>query len=173
MHITASVTYDEKTINALTRTDLFRKADPKKRSRLLLVLFALLFPLVSFSCYLSGKYWLLVLYFVVLAMELFVFLLYPRIHYNAQKKLVGMENVYTFTDDGFTVTSHGNGQSGTSNLTYSFLCKAKETSEYFYLYPHKRQVFIVDKSTMSSLDALELRRKLHSVLGKKYFLLSY
>lgn len=173
MHITASVTYDETTLKALTRNSLFRKADPKKRTRLLLVLSALLFPLACYSCYLSGDYWLLVYYLVVVAAELFVFLLFPRIHYNAQKKLVGTEFSYVFTEEDFTITSQGEGQSGTSTITYSFLCKARETSDYLYLYPNKRQAFIVDKYTMDADSLQKLREKLRSVLGKKYVLLSY
>lgn len=173
MNITASVIYDEKTLKSFIHSNIYQRMNPKKCACLLLILSAVLLPPVIFVGYLSGHYWLLFAYLFLVVSELCMFLLFPRIQYNAQKKMVRAENAYVFTEDEFTVTSHGEGQSGTSIIAYSFLCRAKETSEYLYLYLNKQQAFIVDKSTMNAESVKMLREKLCSVLGTNYILVSY
>ncbi len=85
----------------------------------------------------------------------------------------GVENEYVFTDEKIFVTSNGAEYSGQAEIEYTLLVKAYETSEYFFLYQTKNQVFIVNKATIQNGTAGDIRNKLSSFLNKKYIICKY
>ena len=48
-----------------------------------------------------------------------------------------------------------------------------ETKKYFFLYENKRQIFVVDKTTLENGTAEEMREKISAVIGKKYIVCKY
>ena len=83
------------------------------------------------------------------------------------------ENEYVFGEDFFLVSSANQVFQSQGRVDYSLLACAYETSEYFFLYQTKNQVFVVDKSTVEGGTALDIRNKISATLEKKYILCKY
>lgn len=177
MQITASATYDRKTIKTFTRSNIFRKADPKKMLRLLIALLCIAFPMLVFAFFLDPDdtllptlaVWLLV---IVLCL-IFLYVVVPNLQYKALYKRADSTITYVFSEDSFIANTHGDAYSATSTFTYSNLYRVKETSKYLFLFIDKRQAFIVELSTMDAASSLLLRKKLRSVLGNAYLIYSF
>lgn len=63
--------------------------------------------------------------------------------------------------------------SGTTNIEYSILFKVMETSEYFFVFIQKQQVFLVDKSTVQGGTIEDVREVIKNALGKQYIICKY
>ena len=176
MQIRASCKIDYDSIKALTHLSLFRKSDPKKRmlTGAIIYLFlagVLIRDMVIFSDLRDIN--LLLVVIAVLALECFLYFLYPRIQYNAAANLKNVENVYLFCDDVLKISSKGNLYNGESEIGYSFFVKAFETSRYFFLFQTKRQVFVIDKNTIEGGTAADIRNQLASRIKGKYIICRY
>lgn len=178
MEITAKSKFDRKTITALTRLGISRKHNPKKH----FLLFSFLYGCV-FLYVLLMKLWLQehfhnalpILAFCAGAYTLILFgyFVTPRLQYKALGKLQELEQNYTFTENSFSVTSDNPLYQGKSDISYSLLFKVMDTENYLFLYQTKRQVFVVDKSTLNQFEADQLRAWMAPVLGKKYIVCNY
>lgn len=177
MHITASCQMTLESIKALVHLSMFRKGDPKKRMIGFFILAAAVFLLVAGELFLIGPdpmpvTLLLVMAALCLLMCYYYFWL-PKLQYNKMAHLRGAVNTYTFRDEDILIATQGEGMSGESTVAYSFIVKAMETQNYFFLYQTKTAVYLVDKSTLSSTKAAQLRKKLQASIGGKYTLCDY
>lgn len=173
MEITVNTKYDQKAITALCHLSMFRKRNPKKRMTLLTVVYAIMLAyIVGMKLWLGDHFSnaLPIFFFfaVLLLLMLYSYYIVPRMQYKNLSKRKDTEQIYTFTENGFTVTCESELYQGTSNITYSLLFKAMDTQHYLFLYQDKRLVFIVDKSTLSQAQADTLRAWIAPVLGKQY-----
>ena len=176
MEIKAKCKYDYETCKAVSRIDAYRKSNPKKvfvsRAVLCICLLVLNFIVVGFS-EMSVGYGVDVVVALVLLIDTFVYFAMPKIQYNSMSKMKDVENNYVFYDDEFTAASVSEHLNAKDTLKYSIMVKAYETEKYFFIYISKRQLFTVDKSTLEGGTAEDLRKKLSSVLGKKYIRCKY
>ncbi len=178
MEITSKTKYDKKAITALCHLSVFRKSNPKKSMLILTLLYGGIFVYV-----LLMKLWLrdhfhgaTPLLFVCVgayAVMLFSYFIPPRMQYKNLAKRKDTEQIYTFTENGFSVTSKSDLHHGISNISYSLLFKAMDTQNYLFLYQDKRLVFIVDKSNLDQFEADQLRAWMAPVLGKQYIVCNY
>ena len=178
MEITVKSKYDRKAVKALSHLSMFRKKNPKKGMLILALLYGGIFiyvllmklwlkehfqnalPLMAFC---AGAY----------AVMLFGYFINPRLQYNALNHLKELEQTYTFAENSFSITSNNPLYQGNSDLSYSLLYKVMDTENYLFLYQTKRQVFVVDKSTLTQSEADQLRAWIAPVLGKKYIVCHY
>ncbi|MCH5198323.1 MAG: YcxB family protein [Oscillospiraceae bacterium] len=176
MKITAASKYDRKTVTALARVNAFKKHNPKKRMILSTVLISFI---VVISIYLllfyddHFAYMFLFLTAILLLMECYIYLLFPKIQYRSLGKFAETCHTFCFTDDALSVTSSAGEYNGTCSIAYSMLYQLMETSEYLFIFQTKRQVYIVDKSTVRGGTIDELRAKLTSTPGLRYIMCNY
>ena len=176
MEIHASCKFDFDAIRALTYVGVRKRRKPTSGlifSICLLILYSVLSVLLfvesgEFSFNLS-----LLAVIILPCFELFALYGIPKMRYKALGKLQGMENRYVFQDRGFLASSSNDVHNGQSNTDYAVLMKAYETSKYFFLFISKNQAYIVDKATVSGGPVDDLRGKLQSILGKKYYICKY
>ena len=102
-----------------------------------------------------------------------MYFLMPRIQYNSMSKMKDIGNSYTFHDEYFTAATDSEDYKGDSIITYTVLEKVMETGKHFFIFQNKREVFLVDKSTLEGGTAEEIRGRLQPVLGKKYIICKY
>lgn len=180
MNISAETKFDLRSTQALVRHSMFisKRTSPKKALIIRAVISVVFFGLAMTLSYLTYDYdmfRLLLLGFVIMwGLLLYLYFIVPKRQYKAAvAKMKDLKNTYTFTDDSITVSSNGDGYSGSSEITYEKLYRAAETNEYFFLYINKRQAFVVDKTTFVGGSADELTARLTSVFGKKYIRCRY
>ena len=177
MEIKAKCKADLNSIRALVHLGMFKKGSPKTHMivwtiaygflAMLLIGENLLFGADSFLLLLLG---LLVLIYLWVC---FLYFVMPRIRYKAMANMKDTENEYVFCEDFFLVSSANQVFQSRGRVDYSLLVCAYESSDYFFLYQTKNQVFVVDKSTIEGGTALDIRNKLSTVLQKKYILCKY
>jgi hypothetical protein len=156
---------------------MFRKGDPKKRMVGFFILAAAVFLMVVGEMFLIGPDSMLVTLLVVMT-ALCLLMCYnyywlPKLQYNKMAHLRGAVNTYTFREEDILIATRGEGFNGESTVAYNFIVKAMETRDYFFLYQTKATVYLVDKSTVSSSKAVQLRKKLQASIGGKYILCDY
>lgn len=77
------------------------------------------------------------------------------------------------TSKGYVYMDDMGDYSGTTNIEYSILFKVMETSEYFFVFIQKQQVFLVDKSTVQGGTIEDVREVIKNALGKQYIICKY
>lgn len=82
-------------------------------------------------------------------------------------------NEYIFCDNVVKVFTKSEGYNGAAEMKYTLLVKAYETSKYLFLYQSNNQAFIVDKATVVGGSFEDIRKKISSFLGDKYFICKY
>ena len=177
MEIKAKCKYDFKACKAMAHAYSYKKKKPLKT---VLIHIALAFALAFLNFIvikLTGADTVNMVAFVlcllIVVLELLMYFLMPQLQYNSMSKMKDMSNDYIFRDNDFVATAESEEYKGDSVIKYTLLEKVMETGEYFLLFENKRQVFLVDKTTVEGGTAEEIRQKLQSVLGKKYIICKY
>ena len=176
MEIRAKSKFDFDTIKALIYLSLYKKANPKKRFIIhtgVSVFLALVIALEMIVFSDTNLLFFFCLIIFILLIQCFMYFILPRIRYNAMLKMKGIENEFLFMDDGVRISSKSEDYNGEGEIKYAMLYKVYETSDYFFLFQNKNQAFIVDKSTIESGYAGDIRNKLISILQKKYIICKY
>ena len=79
------------------------------------------------------------------------------------------EEIYTFDEEYITVTqTKGDVFFATSKARYSYIYKAYEDQNYYYLYISKLQSHVIDKASITQGTLDELRTLLKTNLGDKF-----
>ena len=176
MEIKASCKYDKPAVKAFVYVTMFRKKDPKKCIAFLLCLVWFMVALALVSAVGYGTVYSFELYLVIALMfvivHIFCFAL-PTLNYKAQAKLSDRVEDYLFCDDVLKTTLKTDGVASETQINYSLLAKAYETSKYLFLFPANNQGILVDKSTLSAGDMETVRDRLRAVLKDKYFVCRY
>ena len=177
MEIKASGKFDLKSIKALIRLMLYKKANPKRRMILWTSIYAVLLIIILAELFLWGfdktLFVLLITNLVISGLGCYQYFILPKKQYNALGKLKDIENEFLFLEDSVQITAQSEEYSGETEIKYSLIFKVFETSKYFFIFQNKTQVYIVDKSTMSANDSQEVRRKLMDTVDGKYILCKY
>lgn len=176
MEITATSKYDRKTITALVHVSSFKKHNPKK----CLILFAVLTGLIITESILmlllfGGELPILLLCLsaVIILMQCYIYIFLPKIQYRSMGKFAESCNNFLFNDDTVIITSSGGEYNGSCSIAYHMFYQIIETGEYLFLCQNKRQMFVVDKSTVQGGTVIELCTKLANIPGLKYILCNY
>lgn len=176
MEIRAKSKFDYDSIKALIYVSLYKKANPKKNFIAQTIVAAFLALVVTLEMIIFSDTELVLLLCVlitIILIQAFVYFILPKIRYNAMLNMKGIENEFVFTDDGVRIVSKSEDYNGEGEIKYSMLFKVYETSDYFFLFQNKSQAFIVDKSTIESGFAGEIRNKLVSCLQNRYIVCWY
>ena len=176
MEIKAKSKFDYDSVAAITHLSVFKKRNPKKHFIISTIISAIC--VVSFKILMTLFYdfifmELFAISILVLILEGYLYLILPRITYNALKKMKNTENEYIFNDNILNIFSKSAEYTGTAQIEYSLFVRAYETSEFFFLYQTNNQAFVVDKSTIENGTAEEIRNKLKSFIGNKYIVCKY
>lgn len=176
MEIHASCVFDYPSIEALTHASMFRKRNPLNRlflcSGLTIFVWALHFLL--FFCFgSSGLIPMIIVSCVLTLFMMFLIFAIPKIRYNALGKLKGTQNHYTFTEQKFSVVSHGAVHESSTEYNYATLVMAIETSGYVFLFISQNQALIIDKATFVGGTASDLKALIKPLIKKKYFTCTY
>ena len=83
------------------------------------------------------------------------------------------ENEYIFYDDYVKEYTKAENYNAEADIQYKIFKKVYETGEYLFLYKNNNQVYIVEKSTIENGTVGELRSKLMSCVGDKYYTCKY
>lgn len=100
---------------------------------------------------------LLAVFVIVILLQIYMYFGLPKIRYKSVDKFVNLQNNFIFTEKNMIVSSDMGDYSGTTNIEYSILFKVMETSENFFVFIQKQQVFLVDKSTVQGGTIEEVR----------------
>ncbi|MBE6734493.1 MAG: YcxB family protein [Ruminococcaceae bacterium] len=176
MEIRAKSKFNYDAIKALIYLSIYKKANPKKKFIVQTIIIAFLILVIAFEMIIfsdTDLILLLCLMVFLFLMQFFMYFILPRIRYNAMLKMKGIENEFVFMDDGVRISSKSEDYNGEGEIKYSMLFKVYETSDYFFLFQNKNQAFVVDKSTIESGYAGDIRNKLVSVLQNKYIVCRY
>ena len=109
----------------------------------------------------------------IIALDLYLYFVAPKLRYRALEKMKDIENNYLFKDNALKVSSKSEEYSGEAEIEYSLFIKVYETSAYFFLFQPNNQAFIIDKSTIEGGSADDIRNKLTSFVKNKYFICRY
>ena len=177
MNIRAKCRFDKETIRALTHVSAYKKSNPRKTLtvRMILCIFLLVITLAEILFIGFDPVFFLIFFAVLLVifLDCFMYFLLPVIQYKALVRLQNIENEYLFCDDALLVTSNGAAFSGESRVEYPVFVKVFETSRYFFLFQTKNQVYPVDKSSLESGCADEIRNKLKEFVKNQYKICKY
>ena len=176
MDVQGHCKYDYDAIRALAHVSFFKKRRPGVCLTVCIVCFSIVSLLHVFSFYIFGDKALTNLWYFMLGLVIYVLWRYsisPQRIYNAMKKLKDIDYRFIFTSDNIILTSSKDGYSGSATFSYDIIVEVYETSRYFFISQDRRHAFIVDKRSMSSEDALEIRSKLLSYLPKTYYICKY
>lgn len=116
---------------------------------------------------------LLAVFVIVILLQIYMYFGLPKIRYKSVDKFVNLQNNFIFTEKNMIVSSDMGDYSGTTNIEYSILFKVMETSENFFVFIQKQQVFLVDKSTVQGGTIEEVREVIKNALGKQYIICKY
>ena len=167
MHITATCTFDFKSITALTYVSMYKRFRPR-------IAFHFTNGIAALSMAVNFQYpMLMVLSAILLLGNCFLYFFLPKMQYAALNRMQNVVNTYTFCDDVIKIESKGELYEGGAELRYPMIQRVMETSEYFFNFQSKNQVFIVEKATITGGTAMDLQNKLAPYLKKKYYLCSY
>ena len=141
------------------------------------ICWGILFAVVLLEMILFGVDTTLIVLMVAIAvmasLNLFMYFYYPKINYKAMANLKDVHNEYIFTDERLLIDTKHTEYDGKSEIAYSVFVKAYETSRYLFLYQTNRQVFIVDKSTLTGGSIEDIRNTLSPYLNQKYIICNY
>ena len=76
-------------------------------------------------------------------------------------------------DEGIVILGQNNEYKGKTEIKYSMIQKAVETSKYLLLYCSSYESYVVDKSTFMNGTIEEIREKLVSYLKNQYIICRY
>lgn len=116
---------------------------------------------------------LLAVFVIVILLQIYMYFGLPKIRYKSVDKFVNLQNNFIYTEKNMIVSSDMGDYSGTTNIEYSILFKVMETSEYFFVFIQKQQVFLVDKSTVQGGTIEDVREVIKNALGKQYIICKY
>lgn len=176
VEIKAKCIFDYKGVKALTYVTMYKRNNPQTAFHFLNTLAAFMILAIIWGMQFgvdSKSIYLLVLYVIIFLFNCFLYFVFPRMQYRALDKMKGIENEYTFCNEGIKVTSKHELYNGDAELKYSMIPKVMETSAYLFIYQSKNQVFIVDKSTITGGSIEDIRQKLIPHLKKKYIICKY
>ena len=177
MKIHAKCKYDQKAVRAMTHLWMFKEASPKKRMRIWTITYALLLLILVLQIMLIGPDTLLVVLTGVLlavyALECYMYFWMPRRRYKAMGKLKDVENSYTFEKSAFTVVTKSAGQTGKDTVQYTNLVRAYETGKYFFFWRDKNQLYMVDKTTVSTDEVQSIRSLVRQHIPNNYVICKY
>ena len=111
----------------------------------------------------------LVMFLALYLMVGYIRFVLPRIRYNKNKLLHGIENTIVFTENSFTISQSSENTSGASTVNYDAVYKIYETKEYIYVYITQSQAHFVDKFTITGGTDEELRAFLIDAVGAKKY----
>lgn len=172
MKITATTKMDYKTVRAFAYMNMFRTNKPLKKVLLYCIISILLAAVIWLEMFLMDpSSWMIVLLvvdLVVLLIELYLYLVYPRMVYKGMGELKGCVNTFTFLDDKIQIQSKDNGYTGDATMEYKYLRRIMETPDYMYLFQTNRQVLTVDKNTLKGGTAEQLRGVLVGFVNGRY-----
>ncbi len=167
MEIKASSKYDWETVKKFYAFSFSKKQ--RWPNIVLIIVFLLLFMMYTlevvngtFSTDLLPSMLMFITLYLMLG---FVRFILPRILYNKNKLIHGMENIITFGEQSFEINQIGNNANGAAAINYSAIQKIYETKEYIYIYVSPQQSHIVDKSTVEGGNAIDLRMLLVQKIG--------
>lgn len=92
----------------------------------------------------------------------------PVFAVRASKKLLGLENYFTFTEDGITLAQKSPTVNGQMELKYGTLDKIYETKDCFYIFLSKAQGYPLLKKDIEDGKSAELARILREKLADKF-----
>lgn len=177
MNIKAKCVYDYETCRAVAHIASYKKANPKKT---VIMRFIFVLAFVALDLYVMNmseisfvNYMYLACGAFIILLDLFMYFIMPVVQYKSMSKMKDLENSYIFYDDEFTAACNSEEYSGQAAVKYSLLIKVMETKKYFFLYENKRQIFVVDKTTLENGTAEEMREKISAVVRKKYIVCKY
>ena len=177
MEISAKGYLNREAIKALSHFSLFRKANPKIPITICLLACCFMIGLYVFSGLLFGgsqlDWYPIFCLMMVGLLYIYIFFVLPKLQYKWLGKLKDGVNEYVFLDESMRITSRAEAYNSDGEIQYTLLHKAAETSKYLFIYINQRQVYLVDKSSLSFTDMELLRKKLQCVLGKKYIVCRY
>lgn len=172
MKITATSKIDFKTVRAFAYMNAFRTNKPLKKVLIYCFTCLLLAAILWLEMHLMGVSWvsvaLMAVAVLLLVLELYLYLVYPRMCYKGMGETKGCAYSFTFLDDKILLQAKENGLAGDITLEYKCLRKAVETKDYLYLFQGKGQALMVDKKTIKGGTAEQLRGTLVGYLNGHY-----
>ena len=152
MEIKARCKYNYETCKAIAHVYSYKKRNPLK-AFIFTMVFCLLFGIADIYVIQSSNvgienYLILILIAFVLILEPVNFFLIPHIQYKSLSKMMDLGNDYIFRDEDFTAQTASEEFSGDSVVKYSFLYKAFETKDYFFLFQNKRSLRSIHWSSL-------------------------
>lgn len=177
MEIHAYCEYNLKSFKALNGLMLFGKENPAKRMLMWGIIYGILLVAVILNLFWLGPdSTMLLLLCLLVVIQLYMcscYFLRPIRQYKSMANLRGAVNHYCFRQDSLEVTSSNSSYNGQSELQYSGIFRCMETDAYFFLFLSKRQVYAVDKATITGGTAEDIRNRLSACLGRKYIRCKY
>ena len=177
MEIRAKSKYDFETVKALSHLLFYKKNDPKKSLISIVSLFSIFSAIIIVEIIIFKAYLLLVLALVLNAFfilcNFLIYYIFPKYQYKLLGKMQGVENEYVFGDSKLKVYSKGEQYNGEAEVEYSLFVNVYETSKYFFLYQTQNQVYVIDKSTIESGSAEDIKSKFVPFLCDKYVVCKY
>lgn len=167
MEIKASSKYDWETFKSFYVFSLSKKH--RWPSIVLVVVFLLLLAMYvfeavngTFSADLLPSMAMFITLYIAMGFVRFVL---PKIQYNKNKLIHGIENIITFGEQKFEINQNGDNATGTASISYDAIQKIYETKEYIYIYISLQQAHIVDKATITGGSLNDLRALLSNAVG--------
>ena len=177
MNITVNCTYDKKAITTFARSGLYKKADPRKRfiEFIAIALFCIMCVAitVAFGGFDSKALIMIALIALSLLFQLYIYLILPRIIFNARKNLGNVRQTLTFADDEIIALSFSDEFESTEKISYNLPVSIRETQNYVFFYTTRRSAYIIDKSGISDHDLTELHKLFALRFDEKYTILNY
>jgi len=94
----------------------------------------------------------------------------PLLTAALNKNILGLENQFTFTEQGVRVVSTGPAMQSQAEMEYKMICKAYETKDSFYIYLTKLQAYPLPKNNIEENKVDDLRRLLAEKLPEGKFI---
>lgn len=177
MNITVNCTYDKKAITTFARSGLYKKADPRKRFIEFIAIALFCIAVVTLTAVAVGfdskALILITLIALSLLCQFYVYLILPRIIFNARKNLGNVRQTLTFADDEIISLSFSDEFESTEKISYNTPVSIRETKNYVFFYITKQSAYIIDKSGISDTDLTELHKLFALRFGEKYTILNY
>ena len=177
MEIQAKSKYDYETVKALAHTSTYKRIKPRTAFIFLMAYSMLLITFIVTLLYIWGRDTTLIILLPVclgvMILDGFMYWGLPKVQYKSLGKLVNIENVFLFCDDVIKITSKNTEYDGEAEIKYSLIPKVMETTKYLFIFQTKRQVYVVDKATITDDNMVEIRRKLNSSISGKYIMCRY
>ena len=177
MEIYAKSKYDYETVKALAHTDAYKRFNPKKTFTFWTAYSVVLIVIMIVLLFLWGSDRTLIILLpvciAVLLLDCFIYWGLPKVQYKSLGKMANMENEFVFYEDVIKITSNNMEYSGEAELKYTVIPKVMETTKYLFVFQTKRQVYAIDKSTITNGTMEDIRRKLKNYVNNKYIMCRY